>query len=562
MSKRYKDHSILNILMVTVLLIVLAPVIPISIIFIMAIYLTNIKEKYIIFSSAAILILMFLLYQDIAAMFIAEFSNVFNQSVNNVMQGNLLSNLTVYKIYSLSSWLVIVLISLIVSGYFIGRINKQKRLSNAGINTLNDNISVMEEKTLSIESKPQKTDKKLSTLIGYNKTKKPVYCEDNAKHIFVCGTTGSGKTVLLSNYIKSAIEKNYGLLIIDGKGDMGNDSMLEITKKFAQENGRRLYIVNMNDPSHSSRYNPFAGASETVCKDMLINMTDWSEEHYKANAERYIQRLIKLLNLQGGMLSFERILQYMPTSKFEELSAFLTKTGQQTKIQHLENLELVKASGKIAENAGARFATIAESEIGTIFDETGIDIFTALNSGAIILFVLNPLIYPETSQVMGRLVLIDAKKAISKMFGNMNKRSFFIFDEINVYASTVLIDLINKSRSAGVTCIPATQSLADLEAIAGDAFKQQIIENCNNYIVLRQNSFSSAEEWAKTLGTKETMKMTYQVSQNQSTGMGTAKRVREFMIHPDEIKAQKTGTGIFLSRDDGKCERIKIIKPF
>ena len=32
----------------------------------------------------------------------------------------------------------------------------------------------------------------------------------------------------------------------------------------------------------------------------------------------------------------------------------------------------------------------------------------------------------------------------------------------------------------------------------GDKFKIQIIENCNNYIVLRQNSFKSAEEWAKT----------------------------------------------------------------
>ena len=44
---------------------------------------------------------------------------------------------------------------------------------------------------------------------------------DNAKHIFICGTPGSGKTVGLSNYIKSGVEKDYGMLIIDGKGDTG-----------------------------------------------------------------------------------------------------------------------------------------------------------------------------------------------------------------------------------------------------------------------------------------------------------------------------------------------------
>ena len=63
---------------------------------------------------------------------------------------------------------------------------------------------------------------------------------------------------------------------------------------------------------------------------------------------------------------------------------------------------------------------------------------------------------------MGRLILIDTKKAISKLFNSEN-RKFFIFDEINVYASSVLVDLINKSRSANITCIPATQSLSDLE---------------------------------------------------------------------------------------------------
>jgi len=56
-----------------------------------------------------------------------------------------------------------------------------------------------------------------STLIGIS-GREQVRTPDNAKHIFICGTTGSGKTVALSNYIKSGVEKDYPMLIVDRQG--------------------------------------------------------------------------------------------------------------------------------------------------------------------------------------------------------------------------------------------------------------------------------------------------------------------------------------------------------
>ena len=152
--------------------------------------------------------------------------------------------------------------------------------------------------------------------------------------------------------------------------------------------------------------------------------------------------------------------------------------------------------------------------MGEVFSDTGIDIATALKEKAIILFILNPLIYPELSPAFGRLVLIDSKKAISQRFNSRN-RTFFLFDEINVYASKTLIDLVNKSRSANVTCVLATQSLSDLASAEDEDFTQQIIENCNNYLVLRQNSAVNSENWANILGTRQTMEVTYQLQQKE-----------------------------------------------
>ena len=180
--------------------------------------------------------------------------------------------------------------------------------------------------------------------------------------------------------------------------------------------------------------------------------------------------------------------------------------------------------------------------------------------------MLNPLLYPELSPLMGRLILIDAKKAVSKCFGSDLQRTFFILDEINSYASTALIDLINKSRSANITCVLATQSLSDLDFACGDSFKEQVIENVNNYVVLRQNSAVNAEHWANILGTRATIEVTYQIEQQarntNTTGLGSARRVREFLYHPDDIKALKTGKGFYLSRDSNVHCPVTINKPF
>ena len=413
-------------------------------------------------------------------------------------------------------------------------------------------------------NKPLKLSPDEATFIGTTPSRKPVYVPDNAKHVFVCGTTGSGKTVALSNYIKNAIDKDYPLLIVDGKGDIGSGSMLDITRKFTAQSNKKLYVINLNDPKHSDKYNLFQNTSPTTVKDMLINMTDWSEEHYKLNTERYLQRVVSILHKFNVKLSFRSIIKCMQTDKFISASLELLKSEQITKEQHQENIELAKSSGKISESAVARFATIAESEIGQIFSKDGIDIYTALQENAVILFVLNPLLYPEISPALGRLLMIDSKKAVNNLFGN-DRRKFFIYDEISSYASNSLLDLVNKSRSANVTCVLATQSLSDLDAVS-EHFKEQVIENCNNYIVLRQNSSSNAEQWAGILGTRNTMEVTHQLQQRglstSETGFGSARLVREFFYHPDEIKILQTGKGIYMSKDNYFHSKVTIHKPF
>lgn len=402
-----------------------------------------------------------------------------------------------------------------------------------------------------------------ATHIGISPNKKNVFIQSDAKHVFVCGTTGSGKTIALSNFLKSGADYHYPMLIIDGKGDTDEGSLLQITKRLCPN--RKLYVINLNNPQASDKYNPFKNTNTDVIKDMLINMTRWSEEHYKYNTERYVQRLCKLLGIRKIEISLDSLTSYLPTLNFTKLSKDLAGEGLISKEEHIEDIELSKTSGKIAESAGARFATIKESDLGQIFDSSGIDIYTALEENAIILFILNPLLYPEMSPLIGNLIIIDSKKAVSNFYQQKKKRIFYILDEINVYASLSLLDLVNKSRSANITCILATQCLSDLDSVT-DSFKEQIIENCNNYIVLRQNSSVNAEHWSNVIGTRQTMQATYQIKsesgQAKSTDLGSLRKTREYIYHPDDIKLLGTGNAVFVSRDKMFHTKVQINKPF
>ena len=515
--------------------------------------------------SVVLLILEIIIKSNTISIFINEMSYILSVIVSNLAQAEFTS-LSIYLNYSLSSWLLIINMSFFLASLYKMRIERQAKLENIGVKEMHKEIKDLQKEA---ENNKSIENKKNGVFIGIDEaTKKQVYSNYNSKHILVGGTTGSGKTTLLANYILDAVKNNYGLVIVDVKGDTGEKSILDITKKFCNKYNRKLIVVDMNSPSTSNRYNPFRNTNETICKDMLVDLTDWSEQHYKVNTERYLQRLIKLMILNNIDLSLKSITEHMFKDEFLKLSTDLEKSKIITKNEHLLNLSILKACEEIATNAAARFANLSESSIGEIFNnEMSYSIASALEENAIILFVLNPLEYPLLSSSFGRLILQDAKRTVSELFKKQNKKKvFYIFDEINVYVSSVLINIVNKSRSANITNILALQSLADIDAVADESFKHQLIENCNNYFVMRQNSFKDADEWSKTLGTVETMKMTYQLTDNQddiqTVGKGSMRKTREFKAHPDDIKNLPTGEAFYLSHDDNNFfAKIKVNYP-
>ena len=165
------------------------------------------------------------------------------------------------------------------------------------------------------------------------------------------------------------------------------------------------------------------------------------------------------------------------------------------------------------------------------------------------------------SQTLGRLIINDLKATVAQNLANANRPPLYaVFDEFSVFAGEQVLNVINMGRSAGIHAILATQSLSDIASGRkdnADHFINQVVGNCNTFILHRQNAPEDAKHLAEMIGTRPSLEYTAQISQKEPTHMGTVRRTRGFLAHPDEIKALGTGEAFYVSKHSNKVTRIK-----
>lgn len=108
---------------------------------------------------------------------------------------------------------------------------------------MHDDIWHYQKDVENITKRPKKVESinGESTFLGLY-GRKPIFIKNDAKHIFICGTTGSGKTVTLSNFIESVFKYDYPAVIVDGKGDINKGSILDYVSKFKKRYPNKKYI--------------------------------------------------------------------------------------------------------------------------------------------------------------------------------------------------------------------------------------------------------------------------------------------------------------------------------
>ena len=321
---------------------------------------------------------------------------------------------------------------------------------------------------------------KEKTVIGYDvKTYNQIDISEKNGHIFAVGTTGSGKTATITNLIEQAVEYEKFTIVVDGKSDKTIFSLYDSALRLAEKYNRKIYIVSQGDDITDS-INPFKNCDSTQIKDMLISLSEWSEEHYKANASRFWQALADLMILSNKKISIKKIIENSEKKNYISMVNNLKTINKISDNEAKNYLNIYNLSSEIALSSVARFATLIEGKGGNIFSEDGFDLIEAYNENAIVIYLIDKFKFPEFSKSLGEVILLDIKKLISKLIKlrQLDKEILVILDELGVYASDKILDILNKSRVAKVQAVLSTQSMSDLDDVTSN-FKKQVIDFFN-----------------------------------------------------------------------------------
>jgi hypothetical protein len=208
---------------------------------------------------------------------------------------------------------------------------------------------------------------------------------------------------------------------------------------------------------------------------------------------------------------------------------------------------------------GTRLAILSESHAGPFLAAppsarpgSVVDLRSALDGSAVVLFSLNSSRYGKLAAQLGTLAIQDLLSATGHRLASHGPHppALVAIDEFSALGADHVLHLLARGREAGVGTLLATQELADLDR-AAPGFRDQVLGLTAVKLVHRQDVPTSARLVAEMAGTELVWERTHQIRGPFPSGrgsLGTERQVERYVIHPNEIKTLQTGQALLLTK--------------
>ena len=210
-----------------------------------------------------------------------------------------------------------------------------------------------------------------------------------------------------------------------------------------------------------------------------------------------------------------------------------------------------------------RVAILVESELGHWLEPRAgaleLDLLAAVRDRAVVYFRLDADRLPLLGQMLAAAIVQDLLTVAAACQGEPVP-SIVAIDEFSAIGAGAVARLFGRARAAGMSLVLVTQELADLRAVDAELL-EQVIGNVEAVIAHRQNVPASAELVAQIAGTRLVWNRTEQLERSVPTGRATRTRGREYVIHPDAIKALPVGCAAVAITGSGRCALARIDHP-
>jgi hypothetical protein len=372
-----------------------------------------------------------------------------------------------------------------------------------------------------------------------------------ASHTLVVGATGSGKTVTQTAIAVRAVEHGMGCVFVDPKGDA---FLRDHLRAVAARAGRRFVEWGPDGPAV---YNPFARGSETEIADRALSGERYTEPHYLRQAQRYLGHEVRVLRSAGIEISLPVLVAHLDPMRLEVVARRIDEDGAQAAFAYLDSL--TARQQRDLSGTRDRLAVLSESDAGRWLDPqrggVAFDLLEAIRERAVVLFSLDADRRPLLATMLGAAVVQDLVGCVAALQAAPTP-CLVTIDEFSAVSAEHVSRLFGRARSAGVSLLLGTQEMSDLRVPGHSGLLEQILGNVGAVVAHRQIVPDSADLISRLAGTRGGWSAAV-----RSDGTATHTRVREYAIHPDQVKAMPRGWAAVLVPGAPVAVRITRILP-
>lgn len=359
-----------------------------------------------------------------------------------------------------------------------------------------------EDEKKTVKSQPKLRNESLPNALDiglhFNESKNEIQVakvseDDRATHIYVIGSSGSGKSKLLEGLIRQDIENGNGFTVVDPHGDLIEDIRNYIVCRYADDPAvlEKVIIIDPTDPKYSVAFNPLGplpGVSVAEQTAELIGAFRkiWSDA-WGVRMENLLRNSLIALGEAG--LTLCELVPFLTRRAYREV--VLEKVHNPTAIEYFRRFDSMTDRGQIAwvEPVLNKIdAFLADERIRHMFSspKSTFNLREAMDAKKHILINLNKGQLKGASDLLGALLMAKIQMAAfsrSDLQKGQRVSHYLYVDEFQNFATESFRVVLSEARKYGLSLILAHQSLSQIP----DDLKSLILGNAGIQIYFRVN---------------------------------------------------------------------------
>ena len=383
----------------------------------------------------------------------------------------------------------------------------------------------------------------------------PIPPADETKHFKLIGTTGTGKSTAICEFLGAALRRGDRAVIADPDGGY-------VRKFFDASRGD--VILNPFD-QRSVKWDLFAEIQQPYDVEQLSRSLLPDPESGDRSWHGYARTLLTAITRQAHAAGVRdvgelyRLLVIAPTSELRTLAA---GTPAQPFLEE-HNMRMFDSIRSVASSAVASLEHIARQQ-GTLLSIRKWIAQTAPKPGGVLFipYRANQIAaLRSTVSAWMRLAIFETMAGEER-----DQRLWFVIDELDALGQIDgLKDALARVRKFGGRCVLGFQSIAQVASTYGAGAAHTIVENCSSTLILRCSASEGGgtSRFASTLiGQREVMRTTRSRSCRPDDLLGSVTRSEHVSIEPavmdSEIEQLPDLAGYLKFASSGSWRRVTL----